>query len=57
VELLFLYPWAVIAYGDGGDMVWRQVFGKIVFIEILVFIATLVIAYVYAWKKGVFQWR
>jgi len=57
VELLFLYPWAVIAYGDGGDMVWRQIFGKLVFIEILVFIATLVIAYVYAWKKGVFQWR
>ncbi len=57
VELLFLYPWAAIAYSDSGDTIWRQVFGKIVFIEILVFIATLVIGYVYAWKKGVFQWR
>ena len=57
VELLFLYPWAVIAYGEGGDPLWRDVFGRIVFIEILVFIATVVIAYVYAWKKGVFQWR
>ncbi len=57
VELLFLYPWAVIAYGEGGDPLWRGIFGRIVFIEILVFIATLVIAYVYAWKKGVFQWR
>lgn len=57
VELLFLYPWAVIAYGNAGDQVWRQVFGTVVFLEILVFIATVVIAYVYAWKKGVFQWR
>jgi NADH-quinone oxidoreductase subunit A len=57
VELLFLYPWAVLAYADGGDPTWKQVFGGIVFAEILVFIATVVIAYVYAWKKGVFQWR
>jgi NADH-quinone oxidoreductase subunit A len=57
VELLFLYPWAVIAYGGGGDPLWRTVFGTVVFLEILVFIATVVIAYVYAWKKGVFQWR
>src|SRR5262245_12517579 len=57
VELLFLYPWAVIAYNDAGEQVWRQAFGGVVFLEILVFMATLVIAYVYAWKKGVFQWR
>jgi NADH:ubiquinone oxidoreductase subunit 3 (subunit A) len=57
VELLFLYPWAVIAYNDSGDQIWRTIFGNIVFVEILVFIATLAIAYVYAWKKGVFQWR
>jgi NADH-quinone oxidoreductase subunit A len=57
VELLFLYPWATIAFNTGGDQTWRTAFGWVVFIEILVFIATLVIAYVYAWKKGVFQWR
>lgn len=57
VELLFLYPWAVLAYSDSGDLIWKNVFGGVVFAEILVFIATLVIAYVYAWKKGVFQWR
>ena len=57
VELLFLYPWAVTAYsGDAGSM-WRATFGPIVFAEILVFIATLAIAYVYAWKKEVFEWR
>ena len=26
-------------------------------VVMLVFIATLVIGYVYAWKKGVFKWR
>src|SRR4051794_16707439 len=57
VELLFLYPWAVLAYSDGGDPLWKNAFGTVVFVEILVFIATLVIAYVYAWRKGVFQWR
>jgi NADH-quinone oxidoreductase subunit A len=57
VELLFLYPWAVIAYSDGADPMWRAAFGRIVFWEIIVFIFTLVVAYVYAWRKGVFQWR
>ncbi|QDU18420.1 NADH-quinone oxidoreductase subunit A [Urbifossiella limnaea] len=57
VELLFLYPWAVLAYGDGGSPAWREAFGTVVFVEILVFLATLAIAYVYAWRKGVFQWR
>jgi NADH-quinone oxidoreductase subunit A len=57
VELLFLYPWAVLAYADGGSTQWKEVFGNIVFIEILIFLATLGIAYVYAWRKGVFEWR
>jgi NADH-quinone oxidoreductase subunit A len=30
---------------------------RVVFWEIIVFIATLFVAYVYAWRKGVFQWR
>jgi len=56
VELLFLYPWAVVAYSEGNDT-WRANFGRIVFWEILVFLATLAVAYVYAWRKGVFRWR
>src|SRR5262249_23313503 len=57
VELLFLYPWAVIAYIDGVDAVWRAPFGTIVVVVALAFITSLAIAYVYAWRKGVFQWR
>ena len=57
VELLFLYPWAVIAYAPGADPAWRAAFGRIVFWEILIFLVSLGVAYVYAWRKGVFEWR
>jgi NADH:ubiquinone oxidoreductase subunit 3 (subunit A) len=57
VELLFLYPWAVIAYRDGVDAAWRAEFGPLVFAEVIVFLVSLAVAYVYAWRKGVFQWR
>jgi NADH-quinone oxidoreductase subunit A len=55
VELLFLYPWAVTAYAEEGGIPLEHrgaVFGVMV-----VFVATLVIAYIYAWRKGVFRWR
>lgn len=55
VELLYLYPWAVSAYMDGGGVpveLRSTVFGVM-----LVFMSTLAIAYVYAWRKGVFRWR
>jgi NADH-quinone oxidoreductase subunit A len=55
VELLFLYPWAVVAYRDP-PMLPEEI-STLVFWEVVVFLATLVIAYVYAWRKGVFQWR
>jgi len=55
VELLFLYPWAVSAYvGEGGIAVELR---DMVFGVMLFFMATLAIAYVYAWRKGVFKWR
>lgn len=57
VELLFLYPWAVTTYREGVDTLWRQEFGRLVFWEILAFIVSLAVAYVYAWRKGVLSWR
>src|SRR5205823_11045421 len=56
VELLFLYPWAVAAYrgAEGGI---PDSFRTVVFWEVMVFLATLVVAYVYAWRRGVFRWR
>lgn len=55
VELLFLYPWAVAAYGESALI--PEGFESVVLGVIVVFLATLAVAYVYAWRKGVFQWR
>ena len=54
VELLFLYPWAA-SFQDGS--VVPAEFRGVVFWEVLVFLATVVVAYVYAWRRGVFRWR
>jgi NADH-quinone oxidoreductase subunit A len=54
VELLFLYPWATVAYeNDGLPGLMRGP----VFATMLVFVGTLAVAYVYAWRRGVFKWR
>ena len=55
VELLFLYPWAVVAYRE--QPLLPEDIRILVFWEVVVFLGTLVIAYVYAWRRGVFQWR
>jgi NADH-quinone oxidoreductase subunit A len=57
IELLFLYPWAVIAFAEGGDPFWRQTFGVPALIGVLVFIGLLTLGYLYEWSKGAFRWR
>src|SRR6476660_701434 len=54
VELLFLYPWAVVAYQDGG---FPDVLRRPIFWSIIVFLILLFVAYLYDWRKGVFKWR
>ena len=46
VEAVFLFPWAV-RYGQLG---WFGV------AEVAVFLAILVVGYVWAWKKGALEW-
>lgn len=46
VETVFLYPWAV-AFSR---------LGLLAFVEALIFIAILVIALAYAWRKGALEW-
>jgi NADH-quinone oxidoreductase subunit A len=46
VETIFLFPWAVI-------------FGKLAlfgFIEMMVFLAILLVGYLYAWRRGALEW-
>lgn len=46
VETIFLFPWAVM-FDE------LALFG---FIEMLVFLAILLVGYVYAWRKGALEW-
>jgi NADH-quinone oxidoreductase subunit A len=55
VELLFLYPWAVTHF-PAGHLV-PEAFRELVFWSVQAFLFLLIVAYVYAWRKGVFQWR
>jgi NADH-quinone oxidoreductase subunit A len=54
VELLFLYPWAA-SFQEGAAL--SPAFKFVGFVVVLLFLATVVVAYVYAWRKGVFRWR
>src|SRR5215213_9594218 len=67
VELLFLYPWAVASRNDyiglqlaidtAADSGIEGLTRALIFGEVLVFITLLLAGLVYAWKRGVFQWR
>lgn len=50
VEIIFLYPWAV----NFKEMVKD---GPLVFIEMIIFIATLLIGFFYIIKKGGLKWE
>ncbi len=47
IEIVFLYPLAV-TYGDFA--------GYIALVEMVLFIATLMVAYVYVWRRGGLEW-
>jgi len=47
IEIVFLYPLAVILH----ELAW---FG---FLELLVFVVVLAVAYVYIWRKGALEWH
>jgi NADH-quinone oxidoreductase subunit A len=65
VELLFLYPWAVASRDPAGlDSAIRAATSSgigltrpLIFGEAMVFIGLLALGLVYAWRRGVFQWR
>lgn len=50
VEVVFLFPWAA-SFG----ILSRQ-FGAFVLAEMAIFIAILVVGWLYAWRKGALQW-
>ena len=57
IEVLFMIPFAV-AFKSllAAENTSAIAYGTIAFIEILIFIGTLVVGYIYVWKKGTFDW-
>ncbi len=47
LEAVFIYPWAVSL----------RSLGTAALVEMFVFVAILLVGYVYAWKRGVFEWE
>ena len=47
VELVFLYPWAVV---------YRQI-GMVGLVEMGIFLGILMVGYVYAWDNGALKWQ
>ena len=52
VDIIFFYPWASIY----ASSVQKGTMGGAILIEMVVFVAILLLAYLYAWGKGVFRW-
>ena len=49
IEVIFLYPWAVV-FNDSNKV---SIIGLV---EMMIFIALFLVAYVYAWRKGALEW-
>lgn len=57
IEVLFMIPFAVaFKYLLAQEKISGIAFGTVAFVEIMVFITTLVVGYIYVWKKGTFDW-
>jgi len=57
IEVLFMIPFAVAFKSLLLEEVSTGIaYGTIAFVEILVFVATLVVGYIYVWRKGTFDW-
>jgi NADH-quinone oxidoreductase subunit A len=51
IEAIFLVPWAVVFK----DLL--PLSRAFVFFEMMIFIAVLLVGYIYVWKKGLFEWN
>ena len=57
IEVLIMIPFAVafksLLFAEASTGI---AYGTIALVEILIFIFTLIVGYIYVWKKGVFDW-
>lgn len=51
IELIFMMPWAVVF-----KSLTANGLGTLIYVEMMLFIALLLVGYVYVLKKGLFEW-
>ena len=56
IEAVFLLPWAVV-FKTMTRALTLNGQRSFVFFEMMIFIAVLLVGYVYVWKKGLFDWN
>jgi NADH-quinone oxidoreductase subunit A len=52
IEAIFLLPWAVVF-----KTLSQTISKSFVFFEMMIFVAALLVGYIYVWKKGLFEWN
>lgn len=52
IEAIFLVPWAIVF-----KVLAAKISRPFVFTEMMIFLAVLLVGYVYVWKKGLFEWN
>jgi len=52
IEVIFLVPWAVVF-----KELSKRLSPGFVFTEMIIFLAVLILGYIYVWKKGLFEWN
>jgi NADH-quinone oxidoreductase subunit A len=58
IEAVFLLPWAVVFKTMARTLTLNgQSARSFVFFEMMIFIAVLLVGYIYVWKKGLFEWN
>jgi len=56
VELIFLFPWAVVFADKELNEITEGLWGNFALVETFIFIGLLAVGLIYVWKKGMLDW-
>ncbi|MGK7390005.1 MAG: NADH-quinone oxidoreductase subunit A [Candidatus Cyclobacteriaceae bacterium M2_1C_046] len=57
VEIIFLFPWALVFADEGLVNATAGRWGWLTFIEMMIFLTILIVGLAFAWKKGYLDWE
>ncbi len=56
LELVFLFPWAIVFADEDLNAATDGMWGKFAVIETFIFVGLLAVGLAYVWKKGMLEW-